>query len=331
MSEIVRALSAEREFHVMPSMLIKILGGLLILAMGGCSSPCFQQKKCGSWGPGSAISADQTFSEMIRLARATAARQDPITLDEVKQELVAVKLKVSQAADQKSGQRTAYQETALVGGASATVGQLASKTGLLNTGLGLALGALALDSFYAPATTLDTHEMALTSLRCVADVLDPLTEAARVQAASSALDDIKGAAQAAVPDSISRINDIFDRYRSLIRGQRPMAPSQADFKRYAEQYNKDSELKRSNIAGREEELLAAQRHYEQKKSLSNIQPLKEESESDLQKRQLAADNELKNAQTDLDNAIKARDQAVEQAAFISLKSDLEPCVKLIGS
>lgn len=155
------------------------------------------------------------------------------SLDSVKKELNDLFTETAQLEKSKSKQSWVGSEITLTGGVAATVGQVASKTGLLNTGLVLALLGLTSDQFYSPKETLRTHLAADQMFICMLEHLDPLSEDLRLQVKNTGNKE----AATAVDDSISKINQALYLYRKKLLTQEPQVSSRDDFNNFIDRYS----------------------------------------------------------------------------------------------
>lgn len=160
------------------------------------------------------------------------------TLDHVKDAFDSLFADVRTESDFKDRQDWSLKEAAAIGGGGAALGHLASQTGLLNTGLALAMVGLSVDSFYKPATTKATHLKAEDMFQCLQKELFFVSEDDRSLAIQAATDSEK--AVTAVRDSINQVDSAITRYRLAILSQGPSMPSKDDFARFAKQYANDT-------------------------------------------------------------------------------------------
>jgi hypothetical protein len=187
---------------------------------------------------------------LILGSRAPSNRDAAITLDEVKEALAALRQAVVNAAERKNAQSWDSGLTTLVGGSMATVGSVADRTGLLNTGIFLAFLGLTGEQFYKPASTLEVHVNADSQLMCIEDELATLTEAERLVAQDAA--DQPGAddAKKAVDSSLQAITSTLLTYRRNLLGIRPGTPSRADLLDFLKRYQEGQDEKANQPTGK---------------------------------------------------------------------------------
>lgn len=147
--------------------------------------------------------------------------------------------------DKKNKQEWTYGEVASTGGFSAVVGQLASQTALLNSGIALATVGLSMDSFYKPGTTKAFHLRAEVMFQCLQRELSYVTEKDRFlgESAADSTDDEKKARQAAINAvryAVEQIDAAITTYRRSVLTQALAIPSAADFGSFAKRYAADS-------------------------------------------------------------------------------------------
>lgn len=176
-------------------------------------------------------------------ARKPANQGDPITLDEVKTALTSFRAAIIRAAEGKNAQSWDAGLTTLMGGSMATIGSVASRTGLTNTGLLLAFLGLTGEQFYKPSNTIETHLDADARLSCLEDELFGVTEAERELAESAT--DAPGADEAkkAVDTALQATSTALLAYRRSLMGIRPGTPSRAELLDFLRRYQEDQAAK----------------------------------------------------------------------------------------
>jgi len=166
-------------------------------------------------------------------------------LDEVKLAFDSLYDGTRNASNTKNKQEWAYGEVASTGGFGAVVGQLASQTALLNSGIALATVGLSMDSFYKPGTTKATHLRAEVMFQCLQRELSYVSETDRLlgESAADSNDDEKKAMQGAVNavrNAVEQIDAAITTYRRSVLTQALTLPSAADFSSFAKRYTADS-------------------------------------------------------------------------------------------
>lgn len=265
-----------------------------------------------------------TTATSFRSSIESQTKERPITLDHTKATFGTLFIGTRDKSNQKNGQQWAYTEGAALGGFAAVLGQLASKTGLLNTGLGLTMGSLALQGLYDPAKTEETHLSAEEMFVCMQRELGPVSEELRLKALKAE----KGSAQATttVDDVIARVDEAIFLYRKAILTQASTAPTKDDYARFAREYaQKEAEaIKQTNDASDEKRIALRGQDAALKLQREAQAALKVNlNDQAATGRQSAATLEIQRIQLMIEDAeIKAAG-----AKFISLSTNLEICTK----
>jgi len=191
---------------------------------------------CSSLRPKVADSANSSAQEVAaKLSSAPSAKA--VNFDQMKAVVAKLRADIVAQAEEKNGQSWNAGLTTLVGGSMATIGSVASRRGLTNTGIVLALLGLAGDQFYKPVNTIDVHMDADSRLMCIADATFNLTEEDRAAAANTNFDGADEARKA-VDTMNATINATLLSYRRSLLGIRPGTPTREEIigfmKRYAE-------------------------------------------------------------------------------------------------
>lgn len=298
----------------MPILITATLATFVAIASSGCSSfPNSDNLK-----PNVPNAARTSFVSAVK----TAAGGNTVTLDMVKESFDSLYASVRSEADIKDKQDWSYKEATATGGGAAALGQLASKAGLLNTGLAVAMVGLSMDSFYKPATTKATHLKAEDMFQCLQKEFFYVSEADRKLALAATTGGADKAASA-IRDSIEQVDSAVTRYRLAVFAQAPAVPTNADFSRFSKQFAKDAAQTEQATTTSANQLAQATRAHEV--ALANLK------NSTLQKLQGAGRTNLE-MQTERDflQAEAALRQAEANAAgakFIALATNLEACVK----
>lgn len=278
------------------------------IALSGCSAFPFGEKL----KPTVPEAARTSFVSSVN----KKAGQNTATLDHVKQAFEDLYAGVRTESNTKDKQDWSYKETAATGGGAAALGHLASKTGLLNTGLAMAMVGLSVDSFYKPAATEATHLKAEDMFQCLHKELFFVSEADRKLAATATTGGADKASTA-IRDSVDQVDSAITRYRFAILSQGASVPTKDDFARFAKQYGDDA-AKADKATAAAASLVATKSQSQQdaKAEVDSGHNLSAGARSEGQKKLMKAENELKQA------------QASEAAAkFIPLATNLEACVK----
>lgn len=281
---------------------------------------------CGSLRPVPPPGTGTSFRTSVEAVDPkTPAPRTDLTLDEVKSAFGTLFVSTRKVSSQKLAQQWTYAEIATLGGFLAVAGQLADKTGLLNTGLGLAMTGLSFSQFYDPGKTKEVHLAAEGMFVCMNGELGRVNEATRLMALKSS--DAKGAAaaQSAVDDVIGKIDEAIFAYRKKVMNQASTAPTKADFARFAKEYVETDEQ-----AKKLEENAAT------KRSLALVN--KERQVALRAKANTMADGtEKRNLLAQADPQIARADQEVAEAdalaagaKFIPLQPKLEKCLQDFG-
>lgn len=289
---------------------------LVATALSGCSSfPLSDNLK-----PNVPAAARTSFVSAVK----TAAGTNAVTLDTVKESFDSLYASVRFEADNKDKQDWSYKEATATGGGAAALGQLASKAGLLNTGLVVAMVGLSMDSFYKPATTKATHLKAEDMFQCLQKEFFFVSEVDRKLAISATTGGAEKAATA-IRDSIEQVDSGITRYRLAILAQDPSMPTNVDFSRFAKQYAKDAVQAEQVTTNSANQLAQATKTHGA--ALANIRV------QTVQKPQGMVEKTDLERQADsafLEQAAAALSQAEANAAgakFIALSTNLEACVK----
>lgn len=269
-----------------------------------------------------------TTAASFRTSVETQSGTKTFTLDHVKATFGTLFVDTRSKSAQKDSQQWFNAETTSVGGFAAVLGQIASKTGLLNTGLGLTMGSLALKGLYDPGKTEETHLAAEEMFVCMQRELGPVNEELRVKALRSK----NGNAQAntVVDDVIARIDEAIFSYRKAVLTQTTTAPSKDDFSRFAREYAaKENEAGKQALAASTEKrnILVTRDAI----ALAHAQALRAAeaiSASDAKITATATANELQRSRlSELDGKVADAEADAAGAKFISLSTNLEACAK----
>lgn len=274
---------------------------------------------CSALRPTPPASASTSFRASVEKQSGTKT----LTLDHVKETFGTLFVETREKSSTKDSQQWFNAETTSVGGLAAVLGQIASKTGLLNTGLGLTMGSLALKSLYNPEKTEETHLAAEEMFVCMQRELGPVSEQLRTKAMATE----KGGAQAttAIDDVIARIDEAIFSYRKAVLTQTSAAPSKDDFSRFAREYAKKEEEAIQQTKDATDQLRDAQRQRvaalaTQERAAVALRGANSES---ARKDAVAAAQEVLRLQTLIDDAAAK----AAGAKFISLSTNLEACTK----
>lgn len=170
--------------------------------------------------------------------------------------------KTAKAALDASGQDWGQKEVALAGGLLGAAGQLASKTALLNTGLGVGTLALAVNAFYQPREYMKHHLSALAEFNCLTRTAVPLSDE-KMKIALDVGDDEQRKDVLAAPRVLNEsIDDALIRYTRTILELQPGKSSPADIQRFFHDFAKDTDkqkqaLTSANVARKEAARLQA--------------------------------------------------------------------------
>lgn len=275
---------------------------------------------CAALRPTPPASASTSF-------RATVEKQSgtkTLTLDHVKETFGTLFIETREKSSTKDSQQWFNAETTSVGGLAAVLGQIASKTGLLNTGLGLTMGSLALKGLYDPEKTEETHLAAEEMFVCMQRELGPISEQLRIKAMSTE----NGGAQAAtaIDDVIARIDEAIFSYRKAVLTQTSAAPSKDDFSRFAREYAKKEEAATQQTKDATDQLREAQKQ--------RVVALATQDRAALALQGAATDNTKKAAAAAAAQEVLRLQVLIDDAAakaagakFISLSTNLEACAK----
>lgn len=196
---------------------------------------CILIQGCSGLRPKVPDSANQSAQE-IASNLPPSPSLNAVNFDQMKAVVATLRADIIAQAEAKNGQSWNAGLTTLIGGSMATIGSVASRHGLTNTGIFLALLGLAGDQFYKPTDTIDVHMDADSKLMCIADATFDLTEADRVEAANTTFEGADEARKA-VDTMNGTINATLLSYRRSLLGIRPGTPTREDIigfmKRYA--------------------------------------------------------------------------------------------------
>lgn len=184
-----------------------------------------------------------------------ADEDGPITLDEAKRAVGTLRNAIVAAAERKNAQWWDSGLTTLIGGSMATVGSVASRTGLMNTGFLLAFLGLTGDQFYKPSATIEVHLDSDAKLLCVEDELFAVTESDRLLAVSGAEAPGSDEAAKAVESTLQAVGSAMLTYRRSLLGIRPGTPSRAELLDFLKRYQagQDTKANQPESKGSEEE------------------------------------------------------------------------------
>lgn len=289
---------------------------LVAMALSGCSSFPFSDNLKPNVPP----AARTSFVSAVK----TAAGENPVTLDIVKASFDSLYAGVRAESDSKDKQDWSYKEATATGGGAAALGQLASKAGLLNTGLAVAMVGLSMDSFYKPATTKATHLKAEDMFQCLQKEFFFVSEADRKIAVGATTGGADKAATA-IRDSIEQVDSAITRYRLAVLAQGPSMPTNDDFSRFAKQYAKDAVQAEQVTTNSANQLAQATKVHGFALAKAGTKTL-QKTEGVVAK----TDLEMKTDLDSLEQAAAALRQAEANAAgakFIALATNLEACVK----
>lgn len=180
------------------------------------------------------------------------------SIDNSKKFLRDQQRRVAGAAIDASGQDWSQKEVALVGGLLAAAGQLASKTALLNTGLGVGTIALAANAFYQPREYTKHNLSALAEFNCLTRTAVQLSDEKRETALGVGDEEQRKDVLAAPRVLNESIDDALIRYTRAILELQPGKSSPADIQRFfrdfAEAADKQEQALKSANAARSEAL-----------------------------------------------------------------------------
>jgi hypothetical protein len=288
-------------------------------------------------------------------------------LDEVKLAFDSLYDGTRNASNSKNKQEWAYGEVASTGGFGAVVGQLASQTALLNSGIALATVGLSMDSFYKPGTTKATHLRAEVMFQCLQRELTYVTEVERVDGERAEVADGHKQAASAVRDAVEQIDAAITLYRRSVLTQVVAIPQNSDFSRFVKTYatetkagddalakaaaTTDKAEKEKNAADAEkavaQERLAKAETKNARLASQKVQSL-QSGATPTGKEAKALDGEIDNAAKELEESkvaeanAKNRFKAAEAdlatakatasaAKFVAFKVNLETCVRGFGA
>jgi hypothetical protein len=145
---------------------------------------------------------------------------NPPSIDQIKKGVITLSTLTAAEIKDTSGKRWGYASATTGGGVLAVLGQLADKTGLLNTGIAAIIGGTTLDGFFQPSAEINVHMNAFKMLNCVDGAIKSLDDGL-VQAAQSA-----PAAKANPLDAndvAQAIQNGLNRYVVMVYGRAPAA------------------------------------------------------------------------------------------------------------
>ncbi len=225
-------------------------------------SACFLLQGCGTMqnklrptAPERATMSARQAALQLRPQLGTGAP----TFDDMKAVTSALRADIVAAAEQKNSQSWNSGFTTLVGGTMATVGSVASRTGLTNAGIGLALLGLSSEQFYKPVNAIDVHLDADAKLMCIEDATYGLTEAQRALAAGSTHPG-SDEARKAVDSFNGTLNSAMLSYRRSLLGIRPGNPTRDDILGFMKRFQADAQTAEAgtkNVPPEEEAAQAA--------------------------------------------------------------------------
>ena len=288
-------------------------------------------------------------------------------LEEVKRAFDDLYNGTRNASNKKNEQEWAYGETASIGGLGAVVGQLASQTALLNSGIALATAGLSMDSFYKPGTTKLVHLRAEGMFQCLQRELTYVTEKERVEGEKAEVADGPKQAASAVRDAVEQIDAAITLYRRSVLTQVVAIPQNSDFSRFVKTYATETKAGDDALA----KATAATEKAEKEKKTAVIEKAAAEERLNLAstnnaklasqrvqsfhsgaaptgKEAKALDGEIDNAAKELEDSkvaeahAKSRLKAAETglatakanasaAKFVAFKVNLETCVRGFGA
>lgn len=196
---------------------------------------------CGSLRPVPPEETNTSFRSRVETSPPAPVAWTAVNLDDVKVGFSSLFVSTRLQSSRKLAQQWTYTEIASVAGFLALVGQMADRTGLLNTGIGIGAAGLAAGQLYDPGQTKDTHLAAEEMFVCMNAELGRVNEAIRQLALRSSDEKGAAAAQTAVDDVIARIDEAIFAYRKKVMTQASAAPTKADFGRFAKEYAKQGE------------------------------------------------------------------------------------------
>ncbi len=275
---------------------------------------------CSALRPTPPAAASTSFRVSVEKQSGTKT----LTLDHVKGTFGTLFVETREKSTTKDSQQWFNAETTSVGGLAAVLGQIASKTGLLNTGLGLTMGSLALKGLYDPGKTEETHLAAEEMFVCMQRELGPISEELRIKAMTTE----KGGAQAAtaIDDVIARIDEAIFSYRKAILTQTSAAPSKDDFSRFAREYAKKEDEATQQTKEATDQLREAQKQH--------VVALATKERAVVAFQAATTDSTKKDAATAAEQNVLRLQSLIDDAAakaagakFISLSTNLEACAK----
>lgn len=201
----------------------KCLLAILLLLLVGCNTfPPYVPKQ-----------AQSSFAKLVREA---SASRDPSqwSIENVDVALTRLKTIIQDAGNEKHEQEWDYGSASTGGGLAAAIGQLASKTGLLNSGLFVLLGGQTMDKLYAPATTKLLHVKMVDMLICMEERLHTISQHTIDQAKqdTGSLDNDPSLGYTAVGMIIQEIDQGLAIYRQSILKEGVNTVSKSDFMRF---------------------------------------------------------------------------------------------------
>jgi hypothetical protein len=294
---------------------------------------------CGSLRPAVPDAANTAFRTSVQAAHPAAVVPDNLTLDDVKKAFSTLFVETRELSLKKHQQQWTYAEITAAGGFLAVAGQLADKTGLLNTGLGISMLGLSTSQFYDPGKTKGNHLAAEEMFVCMNTELGRVSEAKRVLGMASEEQEAVAAATNAVDDVIGKVDEAIFAYRKKVLTQSSSSPSRADFARFAKEFTdteekvtqqeKESATQRS---GAMLSLLTQQRLVRAAETRLKDPSAKGLLETDPKKKALNtavanAEVQLAQAQREAVSEIAAADAKSAGAKFLSLQISLEKCIQ----
>lgn len=214
----------------MSSCVNRLRAGFLVIVLSVLSG-------CGSLPPSVPEQAQSSFAKLVKEASANRA-PNQWNLQDVDAALSQLMTGVQGAGHGKHEQEYGYGSASAGGGFAAVLGQLASKTGLLNSGLFVLVGSQTMDKLYGPAKTKAHHLKMADMLICMQGQLHTISQSTIDQAKqdSGTADNDPSLGHKAIGMIIQEVDQGLAVYRqSVLRDGAPTV-SKSDFMRFLGDY-----------------------------------------------------------------------------------------------
>ncbi|HVL09514.1 MAG TPA: hypothetical protein VM512_10210 [Burkholderiaceae bacterium] len=214
----------------MGSRMVRLETGLLVSVLSLVSG-------CSSLAPSVPRKAQSSFAKLVK----DASRDMPSnqwTLQHVDAALTRLQTDVQGAGHKKHEQEWDYGSASTGGGVAAVLGQLASKTGLLNSGLFVLLGSQTMDKLYGPAKTKAHYLKMVDLLICMEAQLHTISQSTIDQAKKDAgtADNDPSLGHKAIGMIIQEVDQALAVYRQSVLREGVTSVSKSDFMRFLGEY-----------------------------------------------------------------------------------------------